>query len=80
LAVVAAWNPLQHRAIVYTLSGLLVARALQRLVFFEEIQRAFGISATRNIASMVFFLAIGIALFGLEWRAARSLKREPVVS
>ena len=66
LAAVAAMNPLRQREIVYAFAGLFVLRALQRLVFAEQIYRAFEIPPQRNIMNMIFFLAMGVFLFLLH--------------
>ena len=66
LAVAAALNPLRYRVITYGFVFLFLARALQRLVWGREVQAAFGISASRNVANMVFFAFLAAAIFVLD--------------
>jgi hypothetical protein len=66
LAVVAARKPLENEGIVYCFSALFVIRALQRLIFREDIHAAFAIPSGRNMGAMLFFLTLAAALFGLH--------------
>lgn len=65
LAAVAARNPIGHRPIILGFVTLFTLRALQRLVFQEEIHNAFVIATGRNIVSMIFFFALAAGLFAL---------------
>ena len=65
LAGAAALAPLRHRAIVYGFVGLFGVRALQRLVFQQEIHSAFSIAPARNLGAMVLFFAMAVALLVL---------------
>ena len=66
LAVAAALNPSKNRVIVYGFVILHLGRALQRLVWAQEVQDAFGISASRNVANMVFFSVLAVAVVVLD--------------
>ena len=66
LAAVAARNPLKYAAITYGFSTLFVVRALQRLVFREEIFETFRIARGRNMVNMAFFFALGLCLYALH--------------
>lgn len=66
LAAAAALKPVQHRAVIYGFAALFAIRAFQRVVFSQEIADSFAISASRNMANMVFFLGMAIALVVLE--------------
>ena len=66
LAAAAALQPLRQRAIVYGFVVLFAVRAMQRLVFQQEIYDAFAIPAARNRGSMVLFLVMAVALFALH--------------
>ena len=74
LAGVAARNPLEHSAIIYSIAILFLLRGLQRLVFLDEIATAVNIEAARNIGNAIFFFALAIFLVGLYRFAARSGK------
>ena len=63
LAAAAALKPLYHKAIVYGFVALFALRALQRLIFQQELQTAFSISSSRNLGSMVLFFALAAVLF-----------------
>lgn len=65
MAGAAARDPIGHRAIVYGLVALFVMRALQRIVFQQEIANALAITAGRNIGNAVFFLLMAAALIFL---------------
>jgi hypothetical protein len=71
LAGAAAPNPLRHGAIVHGFVALFALRALQRLVFQQEVHTAFAIAPTRNLSAMVFFFAMAAALFVLYRHVAR---------
>ena len=66
LAVAAALNPTRHRVILYGFVFLFLARALQRLLWAQEIQDAFGLSSSRNTANMIFFTSLAIAVAVLD--------------
>jgi hypothetical protein len=69
LAAAAARKPLSHTAIVYAFVALFALRALQRLIFQQELQAAFSIASARNLGSMVLFFGLSLALFAV-YRAA----------
>ena len=69
LAAAAALRPLHHKAIVYGFVALFTVRALQRLIFRQELQTAFSIPSARNLASMALFFALAAVLFAV-YRAA----------
>ena len=69
LAAAAALKPLYHKAIVYGFVALFTLRALQRLVFQQELQTAFSIPSARNLGSMVLFFTLAAVLFAV-YRAA----------
>jgi hypothetical protein len=69
LAAAAALKPLQHKTVVYGFVALFSIRALQRLVFQQEISSAFGIAPQRNLGAAIFFFALAAVLFVL-YRAA----------
>jgi len=79
LAAVAALNPLKHREIAYAFAGLFVLRALQRLVFREEIAN-FGIPPERNTANMIFFLLMGVSFFCLHRYVERRAAETPATA
>lgn len=62
----AALNPLRYRVIVYGFAILFFIRALQRLVFSDEIADVFGINIGRNIINASFFILLGLVLIVLE--------------
>jgi hypothetical protein len=71
LALVAARDPLNHRAIVYAFAALFIIRGLQRIAFHADTVNLFGISPVRNMANMVFFVGMGVVLLALHYYAAR---------
>lgn len=62
----AALNPLKYRVIIYSFVTLFVLRAVQRLIFAEEIHETFAIANGRNLGNMVFFFALAAALIVLD--------------
>ena len=78
LAVVAALYPLRYRVITYTFVLLFLARALQRIVWASQVQEAFGISAQRNLANIIFFTFTACALVLLDqWAKVVGTLRVP---
>ncbi len=71
LAIVAALDPLKHRPIVYAFAALFIIRGLQRIAFHADTVNLFGISPVRNMANMVFFVGMGVALLALWHYAAK---------
>ena len=72
IAAVAARNPLLYRPVIYGFVILFVIRSGQRLVFGEEIAEIFAIDGARNLLSMLLFLALAVAIVGLERAASRA--------
>jgi hypothetical protein len=71
LAGAAALRPLQHKAVVYGFVALFAIRALQRVVFQQEVTGAFGITPGRNLGAAILFFALAAVLFVL-YRAAET--------
>jgi hypothetical protein len=71
LAVVAAMDPLKHRAIVYAFTAEFIIRGLQRIAFREDTVKLFEISPTRNMLTMVFFVGMGVVLYALHSYVSR---------
>jgi hypothetical protein len=69
LAAAAALKPLYHKAIVYGFVALFSLRALQRLIFQQEVEAAFSIPSARNLGAMTLFFALAAVLFAV-FRAA----------
>lgn len=65
LAAAAALKLLHYKAIVYGFVALFALRALQRLIFQQELQTAFSIPSARNLGSIVLFFALAAALFAV---------------
>jgi hypothetical protein len=66
LAAVAAVNPLRYRPIVYCFALLFLIRSVQRILFKEEIEKAFGIDPVHNLLSAGLFLLMAVTLGGLQ--------------
>ena len=79
ICIAAARNPLQNQMIIYGFATLFAIRAIQRLVFAQEISDNFNIGWSRNIVNMIFFLAMAATLLVLE-RLARKESTEPLAS
>jgi hypothetical protein len=62
LAGVAATNPVRYAAIVYGVATLLVLRCAQRVLFADEIFRAFEIPPVRTWTFLAFFLTLAVVL------------------
>jgi len=62
----AAINPLKFRVIIYTFATLFVLRAVQRLVFSQELNDTFGIAWSRNLGNVCFFLGLAATLIVLD--------------
>jgi hypothetical protein len=71
----AAVDPLKHGAVVYSLAALFVMRALQRLLFADEIAQTFHIASGRNLANMAFFLVLAAILVGLHRSASKGTRQ-----
>jgi hypothetical protein len=63
MAAVAALDPLRYRPIVNGFAALFFIRALQRVIFKQQLEGAFAIDAGKNTASMVFFFLLAASLF-----------------
>jgi len=71
LACVAARAPVRHGAIVYGFVALFTIRALQRLVFQQDVSTAFAMAPARNLGAMVVFFVMAAALLLLYRRVQR---------
>lgn len=69
LAAIAVYDPLRHQGIVWGFVVLFLLRDLHRLIFAEEIQRAFSLAAKTNVWTNLFFLAQTVGLVALLWTA-----------
>jgi len=69
MAGIAALNPLRNRAIIYGFALLFILRGLQRIVFLEEIEVAFGIGGSRHLSTMVFMFFSAALLLALLYFA-----------
>jgi hypothetical protein len=72
LLAVAALDPWKHRLIVYGLCGVLLLRALQRLLLQQDIQEAFRVSPVRDLGMAGFFVAEAVAILVLLHRTGRA--------
>lgn len=66
LAAAAALKPLQYRAVIYGFAALFAIRALQRVIYSQEISDSFAISSSRNMGNMALFFGMAIALVVLD--------------
>lgn len=62
VGLAAAVNPLRNRVMVYGFALLLTIRVVQRFVFKDDIERAFGIEPTRNLIAAGGFLTLAVLL------------------
>jgi hypothetical protein len=72
LAGIAALDPLRHKSIVYAFILLWTLRTLQRLVFWGQIQDAFGIANDRMISGSLVVFGSGVLLLVFLLLAQRS--------
>ena len=79
ICIAAARNPLKNQMIIYGFATLFAIRAMQRLLFAQEISDNFSIGMSRNIVNMIFFLAMAAALIVLE-RLARKESAGPAAA
>jgi hypothetical protein len=70
LAACAARNPDRYDVVVLGFVILFAIRALQRVLYADVLESAFGISSSRNTLNVVLFAAQAVVLFVL-WRGAR---------
>ena len=70
LAAVAARQPGRYPAVIMGFVILFAIRALHRLVYFDVLDSAFGISRSRSMVNMAVFALQAVVLL-LLWRAAR---------
>lgn len=69
-AAVAARDPLRHPEIVTGFCILFIIRALHRLIWFNDIERAFNVSFGRSMGAAAVMIAHAIVLY-LVLRAVR---------
>lgn len=69
LGVVAARDPLRHRAVIFTFVVVLSLRVAQRVVHREEIRAAFDLEASRMVVNGTFFALLAVALVALTLKA-----------
>jgi hypothetical protein len=72
LLAAAALDPWRHRLVVYGLCGVLLLRALQRLVLWQDIQGAFHVSPARDLGMGGLFVAEAVAVLVLLHRAGKA--------
>ena len=72
LAGAASLDPLKHRVTIYVFAAIFNVRALQRVIFGEEITTTFGIESGRNLGNMVFFFGLAAVLIVLDVFARRA--------
>ena len=66
VAIAAARDPIRYRIVLYALAVVFLARAAQRLIWANEVQTAFGLTNSRNVANMVFFTFVGGSILVLD--------------
>ena len=71
LLAAAALDPWRHRPVAYGLCGVLLLRAVQRLVLRQDIQDAFHVSPARDLGMGGLFVAEAVAILVLLRRAGR---------
>lgn len=71
MAAIAARNPLHNKLMVYGFALLWLIRSSQRLIFWGEIQNAFGISSGSMISGTIFVFLSGALLIVLLYFADR---------
>jgi hypothetical protein len=65
LGLVAALDPQKYRPVIIAIAILIAIRVLQRIVFANEIQQTFGISAGRIWFQSIYFAGLAAALLWL---------------
>lgn len=65
-AAAAALRPSQHRLTIYVFAGIFAVRAIQRVLFSDQISELYGIDSGRNIRNMVFFFFSAALLIVLD--------------
>lgn len=60
-----AWRPVQNRALLTVGASLLLFRAVQRMLYFEDLQAAIGLTSGKNLGYVltVAVLAVLLLLF-----------------
>ena len=76
-AAAAAMQPRKYCVVTYAFVALFVIRASQRFFFSEEIQGTFGITTSRNMGNIAFFVALAVALVVLD-RLVRETPTDPL--
>jgi hypothetical protein len=71
MTAIAAREPLRNKLMVYGFALLWVIRSLQRLIFWQEIQNAFAISASSMTTGLIFVFLSGVLLLVLLYFADR---------
>jgi hypothetical protein len=69
LSVFALYNPYKNRAIIDGIIVLLLLRVSQRMIFGNEVHRAFGVSYQHLWTQTVFFFTLALVLFLLRPKA-----------
>lgn len=70
LGVFALLDPVKNKAIIYSISFLLFARVLQRILFAGQVNAIFGIPTGWYWIQTIFFFAIAMALVLLRPKEA----------
>lgn len=71
----AAWNPVKNRAIITVGVLLFLARALQRIIFAQQFQATFNVSAGRNAVTITAVCLFAVALAVLRILLYQEMKR-----
>jgi hypothetical protein len=62
IGAVAAFKPRKHLLVIYGFCILFFIRALQRLMFGQDLLDTFGIGSARNVVNAVFFAAYAVLM------------------
>lgn len=71
MAMLAWRNPIRNKYIIHGLILLFFLRGLERIIFFTEVQAAFGLTTVRLIVGTLVYFIIAILLFVLKPRGIK---------
>jgi hypothetical protein len=70
---VAAWNPVKNRALISVGVVLFALRIAQRLLNLEAMQRALGVTPSRNLTTVAVVAVFGLALAWFRFQLFREM-------
>ena len=77
LLALAISDPYKYRHLVYAIAGLLLLRAVTRVLFYDVLHEAFALAWTQNLVNVTILVAQALVLWVTVPREAPARKRAP---